>query len=459
MSVFSPKTIAVALALALSGCAGIPPPYHDPFAGASSAPSPYKNLVIGVVPTDNTNQTTQYVYNYGSKYRGAEGVIKSLDQFTEAFTRDFKSSVKAADMAAAVAQGADVVLILDIRMKLPLGPFKATVDASARVQAPDGRLIDEVSVHGEHSAPIFPTKHQGSLALEEAAQNLESALLASPKLQSFAQRRGPQAPAPAIAAAKHSGSDEPQYRKPENEDDFAIVVGIEKYSSLPPADFAERDASAMKNHLLALGYPERNVIVLMGQNATKTGIEKYVESWLPRNVHENSRVLVYFSGHGAPDPVSGEAYLVPWDGDPKFLDTTGYPISRLYRKLNELKAKQVIVAMDSCFSGAGGRSVMARGARPLVSKIDLGDSDLGKVVVLAAAGGDEITGSIESEEHGLFTYQLLKGLNASHGDATVASLFGYLKPKVQDAARRDNRDQTPQLLPPSALTGAAVPLR
>jgi uncharacterized caspase-like protein len=153
-------------------------------------------------------------------------------------------------------------------------------------------------------------------------------------------------------------------------------------------------------------------------------------------------VFVYFSGHGAPDPASGQAYLMPWDGDPKFLENTGYPLKRLYEKLGALKTKDVVVALDACFSGAGGRSVLAKGVRPLVGKVDMGGS--GHVSVLAASGGDEITGTLEDQGHGLFTYYLLKGLNARRGASSLLPLFDYLRPKVQDAARRDNRDQTPQ---------------
>lgn len=243
-----------------------------------------------------------------------------------------------------------------------------------------------------------------------------------------------------------SDADLPDYKSAEDATRFALVVGVEKYENLPAADFAERDARAVREHLLALGYPERNVITLTGAQATKTGIEKYVESWLPRNVKTDSKVFFYFSGHGAPDPETKQAFLVPWDGDAKFLDTTGYPLKRLYEKLNALKARQVVVAMDSCFSGAGGRSVLAKGARPLVNKVDAGTSSLGKLVVLAAAGPEEITGTAEGQGHGLFTYSMLKGLNAKKGEATAKELYDFVLPQVQDAARRDNRDQTPQLM-------------
>ena len=98
-------------------------------------------------------------------------------------------------------------------------------------------------------------------------------------------------------------------------------------------------------------------------------LTKYFEKWLPNNVENGGSVFVYYSGHGAPNPKTGDAYLVPYDGDPSFIDETGYSLKRLYATLGKLQAKEVIVALDSCFSGAGGRNVLAKGAKPLVMNL------------------------------------------------------------------------------------------
>jgi len=251
-------------------------------------------------------------------------------------------------------------------------------------------------------------------------------------------------PAAAPAAASYkSDVDAPAYKISENPDAYALVIGVEKYNTLPEARFAERDAKAMNAHLLAMGYPQRNIVLLTGSQATRTGLVKNLEAWLPNNVTERSTVMFYFSGHGAPDAKSSQAYLVPMDGDPQYLEETAYPIKRLYAKLAALKAKRVVVALDSCFSGAGGRSVLAAGTRPLVAKMDIAPAE-GKIVSLSASSSDEITGALEEQGHGLFTYQLLKALTETAGRGTVGEVYAALKPRVQDEARRQNRAQTPQ---------------
>lgn len=246
-----------------------------------------------------------------------------------------------------------------------------------------------------------------------------------------------------VAAPAWPESPKPAFREPERDNRFALVIGIENYDSLPKADHAARDAKAMNEHLLALGVPRRNIIHLENQKAGRSSFEKFLNEWLPRNVKAGGEVFFYFSGHGAPDPESGESYLVPWDGDPAYLKSTAMPLKTVYAALAKLPAERVVVALDSCFSGAGGRSVLAKGARPLVARRSTAPLPA-RVTVLTASDGAEISGALDEQGHGLFTYFLLKGL--SEGKRSAKALHEYLKPRVQDEARRQNREQTPQLL-------------
>ena len=245
--------------------------------------------------------------------------------------------------------------------------------------------------------------------------------------------------------------DDPGYTTAEHPLDFAIVMGVESYNNLPPAKYAEHDAEAVHRHLLALGFPERNIIMLKGQRGVRSQLTAYLEEWLPKNATANSSVFFYYSGHGATDPSSGDAYLVPWDGDPMFLQSTAYPLKRLYAQLGALKTKKVLIALDSCFSGAGGHSVLVPGARPLVTKIEDMTPTM-PITALAASGAEEITGTLDSQGHGMFTYFLLEGL--SSGKRTANDLYSYLKPRVEDEARRQNREQTPALLGPDQEIGS-----
>jgi len=248
---------------------------------------------------------------------------------------------------------------------------------------------------------------------------------------------------------------------PQHEENFAIVIGIEKYRDIQtPADHAEKDARTMLLYLRDfLGFPEQNIKFLGNDRATRSDFSKEIELWLPLVATNESKIFLYFSGHGSPDPKSEEAYLLPYDGDPRALEITAYPLKRLYEKMNELPAKEIVIALDSCFSGAGGRSVLAQGARPLITKIETGGvSPAGNLVVFTAASGSEITGSHEDQKHGLFTYFFLKGLrgdaDTDHDDwVSIQEEYAYLKKNVAVSARRNLRDQNPQLFPDIASLG------
>ncbi|PIR18704.1 MAG: hypothetical protein COV48_06080 [Elusimicrobia bacterium CG11_big_fil_rev_8_21_14_0_20_64_6] len=103
--------------------------------------------------------------------------------------------------------------------------------------------------------------------------------------------------------------------------------------------------------------------------------------------------------------------------------------------------------------------MLAKGLRPLVTKVDTGSVG-GKTVALTASGSDEVSGTIDAQGHGLFTYHFLSGLNGaaadSRGRVTLEGLYGYLVVKVRDEARRQNREQTPQLLQDAGFAGGIL---
>lgn len=433
---------------------------HNPETGRL----PTNNLRLALVLSDKTR------YSVGNFHGEIEALMrrsqtpasqfpdvpnKPFDAVTDVLKKDFAEVAIVNSAGEAKAAGADLIALLDYDARFI--DFSADL-AFLNVEQQQVELL-HVEAHRNACGFCkgFVLVRQAS---EEIGARLENALADSRPLAAYAREHADRSqmaaaseaapPAPSAHAGPKSDVDSPTYVADEKPDDFAVVVGIEKYSSVPDAAFAERDAAAVRNHLIALGYPERNIIYLTGEKATRSSIQKYIEMWLPKNVKQDSQVFFYFSGHGAPDPASKQAYLVPWDGDPKYLDNTAYPIAQLYKSLGALKAKKVLVALDSCFSGAGGRSVIARGTRPLVMKIDMSIPEgADHLTVLSASAGDQITGADDAQGHGLFTYYLLRTLNRTGGKSSVKDAYADLVPKVEDAARRQNREQTPQFVPGS----------
>jgi hypothetical protein len=256
------------------------------------------------------------------------------------------------------------------------------------------------------------------------------------------------------AAVKSDVDDLPAIKTRPNKNSYAIVIGIEQYrQKLPKADFAVSDAKLVSEYLTkVMGFPEENIVTLTNEHASKSDFEKYFEKWLSNNAEKDSTIFIYYSGHGAPNTKTGDAYLVPYDGDPSFIEQTGYPLRKLYESLNKLPAKEIIVALDSCFSGAGGRSVLAKGARPLVMNLQSNMVLSKNMTVMSASAGDQISSTYDEKGHGLFTYFMLKGIKNEDvvkpdGFIKMDDLFGYIKPQVERIARKQyNNEQTPQLM-------------
>jgi len=293
----------------------------------------------------------------------------------------------------------------------------------------------------------------------DALQQMSRGLANSPQMVAYA-RNVPKKPAdrgPMAVTRPERSSDVdilPPGQGKRQSTRYAVVIGIEQYrQNLPSVEFAAHDAFIMREYLTkTLGYPDENVVMLLNERAAKSDLEKYIERWLPNRVEKDSSVLIYYSGHGAPNPTTQEGFLVPYDGDPTFLEITGYPLKRLYEQMGKLPAREVLVVLDSCFSGSGGRSVIAKGARPLVISMENSVLAGDKIVVMTASSAAQISSTYDQKSHGLFTYFFLKGLQGEadankDGKIDLNELYGYVKPQVVGVARREyNNDQVPQLM-------------
>ena len=246
----------------------------------------------------------------------------------------------------------------------------------------------------------------------------------------------------------------PDYGLEPRENDYAVIVGIEKYrGEIPQSDFSAEDAKLMRDYLIALGFRPVNIKLMINEFATRDDIAAAVESWLPRRVKPESTVFFYYSGHGATDvtdPSKPRAFLVPYNGDPNDLAYSGYSIDTLKDKLSKLKASQVIVMLDSCFSGMAGKgkpshTLIAEGARPLISQFTQVSQVAANMAMLTATKSNQISTSDPEKGHGVMTYYFLKALR--DGKTSLAEIYKAIKPSVQDEAMKiQGSEQTPELV-------------
>lgn len=239
----------------------------------------------------------------------------------------------------------------------------------------------------------------------------------------------------------------------ENEYAFALIIGNEDYSSQQTdisnemnVAYAINDTKIFKEYCLkTLGIPEKNITYLV--NATSGKILQAINKTnkLIQVTNGKAKVIVYYAGHGLPDEVTKEPYLIPVDVSGTDVQSGGIKLSYLYSKLTEFPAQQVTVFLDACFSGGGRESglLAARGV-----KVKPKDDYLkGNIVVFTASSGEESSLPYSEKQHGMFTYFLLKKLQDSKGDVSFSELSNYLKEKVElESVRTNSKNQSPQTL-------------
>jgi hypothetical protein len=239
-------------------------------------------------------------------------------------------------------------------------------------------------------------------------------------------------------------------------EDWALVIGIEEYGGLPRVDYAKNDALLVKSYFNKLfGVPEENIITLINKDATKSKIEGYLKQYLPAHVSSDTTLYIYYAGHGAPDMAKGEPYLVPYDGDPRFLEQSSYNLRTFYEDLDKLQVQRVVIFIDSCFSGIGARSseMLMKGTRLALSHLQNPSIASEKILSMSATNEAQVSNSYEEKRHGLFTYYLLNGLRGAasrdeNKSLSVKELYAYVLDNVSRGARLKGVEQTPTMTPP-----------
>ena len=236
------------------------------------------------------------------------------------------------------------------------------------------------------------------------------------------------------------------------ENTFAFIIANENYPDAP-VPYSLNDGRTFREYCQkTLGIPEKNINLY--EDATFGNIITAVEKMkqVADAYDGEASVIFYYAGHGFPDDKQATAYLLPIDGDASNITTTGYSLAKLYKEISQLKLKSSVVFLDACFSGAKREDQMLASSRGVAIKVKE-EAPQGNMVVFSAAQGDETAHQMEEKHHGLFTYFLLKELQATGGDVDMGTLTEYVTKQVKrQSVVINNKKQTPTVIPSQALT-------
>ncbi len=200
--------------------------------------------------------------------------------------------------------------------------------------------------------------------------------------------------------------------------DVAVLVANRNYQrdGVPAVQYAHNDLEAMKKYLIrAMGYSPENIIVekdaSKGTFETLFGSARSAKGKLARFIRKGkSRVFIYYVGHGAPDPETGDSFFVPVDADPDYIANSGYSLATFYDNLKKLAAKEMVVVLDSCFSGRTQKGLLFKNVSPAMLKTKAISLGITTGAVFSSAGNDQLSTWYPAKKHSLFTYYFLKGM-------------------------------------------------
>lgn len=193
---------------------------------------------------------------------------------------------------------------------------------------------------------------------------------------------------------------------------WLFIIGIENYSQTDNISFSKRSAELFKQVAKrTLGIQERNVYTLIDNGATSASIKDRMKLML-RNVKKGDKIYFYYSGHGIPVLPTREPYILPSDKIPDFVsDDSFFKVKNIYKALSDSKASQVIVFMDSCFTGqTDGKSVFGttKASSRLSPKSVSFNKD--KMAIVTAGTNSQYSNAYLKKGNRLFSYYLMKSL-------------------------------------------------
>lgn len=222
-----------------------------------------------------------------------------------------------------------------------------------------------------------------------------------------------------------------------------VIIGNENYKYFSDVAYAKRDGATFAEYCQkVLGIPKDNI--RERYDATLSEIReplRYLEEKTRMNP-DKLDIIFYYAGHGVPDVSRGTAHLLPTDASGTDFESC-FELEQLYARLDDMPTKSVTVFLDACFSGATRGNEMLFAERFVEYEVE----DVvakGNTVVFSATAGNQTAMVYDDQQHGFFTYYLLKHLQQSKGAISLGELGDALLRDVDNKAYdKKNKHQTP----------------
>lgn len=239
-----------------------------------------------------------------------------------------------------------------------------------------------------------------------------------------------------------------------------IAIGINQYQYLQPLNYAQKDAEAIYEFLVnTAGFPQQKSLLLtdhspqvLGMSTTpnQENILDWVESLCHEQLSSEDVLWFFFSGYGFSQ--EGKDYLLPIDGNPAQLETTGIPIQTLYDYLKAAPTDKILVLLDINRSqGAHAGESVGTQTVELARQLE--------IPTILSCRREQLSRETSALRQGFFTAALLEGLKT--GECSILDqlihFLGERLPELTEQHLRPRQKPVFAVYPATKLQQVILP--
>lgn len=240
-----------------------------------------------------------------------------------------------------------------------------------------------------------------------------------------------------------------------NDARYSLIIGINGYKpAIGQLRFCAHDAKRVDDALKMqrVGFATTESILFTDEDEispspTRVNIMESVMHLCDKSNYKDT-VLIFFSGHGTV-VADDELYLLPIDASPAIIEQSAIAWKWLRDKIEQAPAKNKILILDACHSGAG-RDIASdvRTSFKIVNQIE---KNKGGFVCLTSCSAGQLSYELPDIEQGIFSYYLANGLNGAadrlgRGVIEIESLYEFVRDRTIQHARQIGVEQVPHLI-------------
>ena len=241
---------------------------------------------------------------------------------------------------------------------------------------------------------------------------------------------------------------------------IAIGIGQFRENAMPRVKYAQQDADTVAKYWSAVGgIPAERIRRLFESRALKGDLVETFEEWLPRQADATTVVYVFIAGRGLVDPATGAVSVIPFDGTATS-SARLYSLRRLQESLSKLPVQRSIVMVDLSLE----HLPVQNGAGPAAPMWPQEEQGKERVMWMVGNRAVQEAHHFDLGHHGLFAYQLLKGLGGAadvdkDGTILAGELCVYARGQVARMAHEQFGNEQDPLCVPGPGQGAMVRLQ